>query len=484
MRKVEQILSGLMLALTALLLLGALILGALCRAGHLSYAAALGFALLPVGLWLLWRRRGADPFAAKRLSDGRLCALLALVCLAVHLAGVLLLRLTPDNDYATFYATAADLALGRAPDSAAYVALFPHILGYAWVLSLVFRLFDVSPLTAAVFNALLTTGSGVLLYLLCLRWRGRGTAAAAFLLWIACPSKLLYNAMVLSEPWYSFLLLLFLSLVSRVEARPAALGRGKALYALAGIAGGVLLWLINAARPIGAILIIALVIWLPLLSGHLRAPRKALIAWALFLAALLLCYSAAGRLWNGWAERLLGEAPASAPGYNIYVGFNETSGGSFSEDDSALLMHYRYEVYGSAESAQRQMLEEAKARLRSGEIDFGRLLARKLQTFLGSDEGGAYYARAALSDRAYSFWAFGSNVYYYALLILALLALPRFQRESAGRALLLVPLYILGLTLAQMLVEVSSRYHYSLVPMFIILAAFSYGKAAEAAERS
>ena len=34
---------------------------------------------------------------------------------------------------------------------------------------------------------------------------------------------------------------------------------------------------------------------------------------------------------------------------------------------------------------------------------------------------------------------------------------------------------MLGLTLAHMLVEVSSRYHYSIIPVIIILAAFALG---------
>ena len=38
-------------------------------------------------------------------------------------------------------------------------------------------------------------------------------------------------------------------------------------------------------------------------------------------------------------------------------------------------------------------------------------------------------------------------------------------------AVLLLPLYFLGLTLAHMLVEVSTRYHYSLIPILIIFAA-------------
>jgi len=45
---------------------------------------------------------------------------------------------------------------------------------------------------APILNVLLTTASGVIIYLLCLRWRGVRTAFLAMLLWMLCPSKLLY----------------------------------------------------------------------------------------------------------------------------------------------------------------------------------------------------------------------------------------------------------------------------------------------------
>lgn len=41
-------------------------------------------------------------------------------------------------------------------------------------------------------------------------------------------------------------------------------------------------------------------------------------------------------------------------------------------------------------------------------------------------------------------------------------------------ACLLVPLYCEGLILAQMLVEVAGRYHYSLIPMLILLGCGLY----------
>ena len=76
------------------------------------------------------------------------------------------------------------------------------------------------------------------------------------------------------------------------------------------------------------------------------------------------------------------------------------------------------------------------------------------------------------------------NCYYYLLLPLALLGLLYLWKGRQASAFLLLPLYTLGLTLAHMLIEVSSRYHYSLIPMFIILAALNgQTKAKEKGER-
>ena len=45
--------------------------------------------------------------------------------------------------------------------------------------------------------------------------------------------------------------------------------------------------------------------------------------------------------------------------------------------------------------------------------------------------------------------------------------------------LLLAPLYILGLTLAQMLVEVAGRYHYSMIPMLLLLGQGTWKRTGE-----
>ena len=164
-------------------------------------------------------------------------------------------------DYETFFRAASDLANSRPLSGKDYIAMFPHILGYAAFLSVFLRIFGESMMTAALVNVVLTTLSGVMLYLLSMKCFDRKTALLLFLLWTICPSKLLYNTMSLSEPFYTCLLLAFLLLVSKVtDICPG--NRQIGLAAGAGLLSGLVLAMVNAARPIGIIPIIAFLLWL------------------------------------------------------------------------------------------------------------------------------------------------------------------------------------------------------------------------------
>ena len=42
------------------------------------------------------------------------------------------------------------------------------------------------------------------------------------------------------------------------------------------------------------------------------------------------------------------------------------------------------------------------------------------------------------------------------------------------KEILLFPLYIIGLTLAHMIVEVALRYHYSIIPILIVISSYAF----------
>ncbi len=124
----------------------------------------------------------------------------------------------------------------------------------------------------------------------------------------------------------------------------------------------------------------------------------------------------------------------------------------------------------NANEAQESMIPHIRERLASG-IDFPALFSVKLLSFLGNDELGGYTYRYTRPEHFWKTCMVICNVFYYGVLLLAGAGLLRMLKSPGLNARQLLPLYVIGLTLAHMLVEVSNRYHYSLIPILIIFAA-------------
>ena len=439
-----------------------------------SYILAFALALAMLALIWVFRQRLGRLLGRIRLPGPFLTGLvLSLFCLLLNLAWVLYFQIEPTVDFQTFNDTALAIARNERVDML-YIGLFPHILGYSTFLGLMMRLLGESAMLAPVLNVVLTLISGLCIYILCLRWLELKAAAAAFFLWSICPSKLMYNAMVMSEPLYTCLILLFLLLLSLALDRKLH-RRLRLLAAIPlGLACGALLLAVNATRPVAVILFVAFVIWALLLRGRQLKELKGWLVLAAFTLSMFGAYSYCDRQWFRWEYLHIFEETSDIPAYNIYVGLNMDSLGSYSEEDMDTLMNYRYQ--GGAVYAQEQMLEEVKERLSSGEINFPRLFAAKLAKLMGNDEGGAFYAQAELSPLAFKLSSAVSNVFYYFVVLLSLFGALRLFKKPVFSTVYLAPLYSIGLILAHLIVEVSGRYKYSLIPMLIIMAVFAFGE--------
>ena len=279
----------------------AILLSTLGNWEHKSYLVSFLAAVLMLAFLALFLRKGL-PFTEwlERQNPIAVCLLMSVFCLLLNGIWVFAFHPVQAPDYETFFQAASDLANSRPLSGKDYIAMFPHILGYAAFLSVFLRIFGDSLMTAALVNVVLTTLSGAVLYLLSMKHSGRMTAFLLFLFWTICPSKLLYNTMSLSEPFYTCLLLVFFLLVSIVaEIRPATGQIGHA--AGAGLLSGLVLAMVNAARPIGIIPIIAFLLWLLFLSDWKDIhPRKKAIL--LYTCLLILSYFAAGSVWKTYAS--------------------------------------------------------------------------------------------------------------------------------------------------------------------------------------
>jgi len=193
------------------------------------------------------------------------------------------------------------------------------------------------------------------------------------------------------------------------------------------------------------------------------------------LLPFLFMYSSVGNIWTGHVARLVGMEPAAMPIYNIYVGFNEATQGQWSPEDMDLLFSYMSQPGVTPSMAQESLIPLLQERMSSG-IDYFRLFSSKLIAFMGNDELGGYTYRFTRPEMFVKLGMVIGNVFYYGVLLLAVCGLVGMFREKQRSSVLMLPLYVLGLTLAHMLVEVANRYHYSIIPMIIIFAALALSR--------
>lgn len=419
---------------------------------------------LAVGVPVLY---GAGTLAGKLGARKSLLILLG-ICLVVKSAWVLTCSIEPASDYLNFYNVAQEL-MGQPPlERARDFALFPHILGYAWFLSLFMRVFGTGLLVPAFLNVVLSVVSAAALFYLGMKLSGLRTATAAVLLWSVCPSQTMYNMFVLSEPYYTALTLLFLCLIVWLN------GRNKLpWYAMAGLGvlAGILLGAINAARPIAAILPIGLVLWLGLLRTHDWNGKEFRQKWAVFLVLMMAAWMLFASVWGNYLFRWLEQDQSSISGYNVYVGLNVESNGAWNEEDNARMQAYKTEPGSNAIWLHEQMLEDAKERLENMDgATLLRLLGQKMRIFLWKDSMCVQYGVSVLEHPGVLNYI--CNGFYHAVMLLSFAAVVLLLKRG-DRSLLFMPMvYVIGLTMAQMLVEVAGRYHYSIVPMFCLLGAW------------
>jgi len=394
----------------------------------------------------------------------RTIILLLSICTLVKLAWVLIFRTEPESDYLMFYDTAIQLSESWQITNS-YVALFPHIMGYATFLSLFYKVFGADLLVAPIINVLLSVASMYFIYYIASRLFGNRAGIIASILWIFLPSQTIYNTMVLSEPYYTTLILAFFTVLIKVFDNLKTSGWIRIL--LLAFASCVLLALINASRPLSAILIIALVI--SLIINVRGADINTLIKKCVFIAVSVLLFIISTNINSYYCSSRLGQDIAETTGYSVYVGFNESSSGAWNIEDSSALQTAVSDQNGNAKLAQEQMMETAKSRIFEGDINFPRLFFDKIQILWAYDSMAYYYSDIEGHD---TFIVSSSNAYFYFMVIFSIVGLISAIRRGDTSLVLMLVLYVLGLTAAHMLVEVAPRYHYSaIVPILILSAA-------------
>ena len=284
---------------------------------------------------------------------------------------------------------------------------------------------------------------------------GRGVAAMAATAYAVVPSQVLMTLVPLTEPMYTMLVTGAVRAGIALERRPmlAAAAAGAALLA----AG-------QYVRATAASLLAPMAA-LPWLVGW---PAGRTLARAALMGGVLVVLLVPVVAYNLGTHGALSLSTSAYGGWSLYVGANREHGGQWNAEDAARLDGFpgsswweRSEYAGSL--AMDRVLEDPLGSLA--------LLPRKFSTVWGDETYAATYAlrTPALTREVRVGWL-TSQLFWAPMVVLAALGMLATRRDPPPAALL-IGMIVTLVALTHLALEVHSRYHAYLVPLFCLLAA-------------
>lgn len=400
-------------------------------------------------------------------SDKRMLPVLFFLRLGLAVAFALILAPEPIQDFQTMYGAACQLAQGDMSYlQDPYYTKWAYQSAFVAYEAGVIRLFGPGLLPLRLLNCLYMSGTACLTYLIGKTFLPQRAAAAVALLYAVYPAPLQLAGTLTNQHLSVFLLYLAVWLL--VKEGPLTFPRA--------VGAGVLIALGNAIRPIGIVLVLALLLFglLRCLMGQEGPFLPRLLRWAsaavTYFAAFALITTAvvtSGINPLGLSNQL--------PSWKFLVGLNQDSNGSWNRQDYET---YQTEPFPQSEQA---MQAEIRQRLSVGPVELGKLAVRKSAVMWGDYEDFYWGFSSKDSESA----ALGPATWgqlqllavrldkgiYLLVLALCLGALvSSVVRGSTGSTPLLLAILFCGYYAVHLIIEIQSRYRYFIMPALFLLA--------------
>lgn len=436
-----------------------------------------------------------------RFSSDKKWVLIAegLVVVAVMVAAFLLrlmviqrIPMQVASDYKTYYEIADLLKQGNIQEEGEgycnYIAMFPHVMGYSYILKTVFNWFGTSVLVGQYLNIGFSMGTIWFVYRIGRRLGGRIGGFISLIGTAFWPSQVLYLTMLSAEYAFTFFLFtcisLFLYLNKDYGENTGEAAKSIALYMLL----GVFIAITAAIRPMALILLVGIIICLfpqkmrmphipkndmPLI---LRFLEKGWLRCVVIIIPYLIISSAITTNIELTVDRTLPSSSTSF-GYNLLVGLNADSKGGWNDADAKLL-YDTMEATGSATQAHITCRNLAFIRLTSAPEKIVNLFVEKYELLWGNDDYGATWNISFLreqgnltKERSNFLYAIRdyNNIIYLITIFFGIIALIYLLAKEGSYAYILILMY-LGTVAMHLMVESQNRYHYFVIQVFIILS--------------
>jgi 4-amino-4-deoxy-L-arabinose transferase-like glycosyltransferase len=430
--------------------------------------AEVAFLFIWLGIFYLIYKKGKD------LSRTAFSLIILLAAFVPRIIWIMFIGTAPVSDFYGYNNYAINASKGLYKLYGDVYPLFPFKFGYPLVLSVIYRIFGANIMVAKVFNVAISTGVAYLIYRLGALLFNERAGRIASLIFAFWPAQVMYNSVVASE--HIFMLLFLLAIWFFVLAEYSL--KDAKDYLLV-IVSGFMLALTYLIRPVSIILLPIIIVCLFIFSekdkplkekGFIASRIKtSVLVTASTIVTIAVVSLIVGnilgvRLWK------------SSSGFSFYIGTNYESSGMYFAKDEEIIEEFNYDV----EEVHKQATKRAIERITSQPMNFLRLIEKKFIIQWANEDYGYYWSMYKLDDinnvsnfvlsHPRAFLGI-SQIYYIALLIFAVsgsIYIRRHQIYSTAMFFLLLFAFV-G---AHTLFEVQSRYHYPVIPFFILIAGY------------
>lgn len=400
------------------------------------------------------------------------------------------LPIAPSSDYQTYFQVADLLSQGILNSSgySGYIAQFPHVIGYPFILSLLFRVTGPSVAAGIYLNLAASLISVYLTYRITRTLCGRMGGMIALFAAAFWPSQILYGTLLGSESVFTCLLLLLISLFIYFFRYPVSLGNREGAIFLCAILG-IFIGLVNAIRPMAMIFLIAVILCIAPYVVNFNRNEKMLnstltrascqgwfIALVIFTGFFICNQLLSSSISNTIAYKLPGSSVSF--GYNLMVGVNIEADGAWNQQDADFFAN-EFTSTNSPHSAHEACIDVALQRIKNDPVGVSNLALKKFTLLWKNDDYGKTWTELFLTQQGNMtperqniinrFTQWNNFFYLFSILFSSVFGIQMLKKKDPGPEHALILLFV-GTVILHMVLECQNRYHYFILPVFMILA--------------
>ena len=426
--------------------------------------------------------------------EGVTVIILLAIGLVIRIYYIIHYPVAMESDYKIYYDIAIMIKNGTllTESNNEFIALFPNVFGYSYILSKWMTLFGESKQVCLYLNAILSVLTSLLCYGIGKKTTGSIAGVLVLILSLFWPSQIIYSNFNGTEALFNFLLFSAAYLLIFIMIKYDGKNSNTTTLVVLHFCLGILLAIASSIRPLSFIFLIAVVLCL-LLTNYKLIYKKSITevdSGVIFMSrgwmrAIIIVtgYFLCSQIINTGISNAIEKDISNngSLGYTLMVGLDISHDGCFSTESTDFYYNTYYET-GSADDANQACLMRAIETVKKNPIGVLKLLTKKFYLLWAIDDYSVTLnvntmsQQGILTEKMRSFFDMIdsiNSIYYITVVLFAAIGVCfLFFKDNNAQ---LFAVFFVGATVIHLITEVQNRYHYYLLQNFSVLAAVGVG---------